>query len=87
MTTVSIPDAVCVEVGGDHAFVITNDGALNSDLLVLDITDPAAPSVITEATVTGLFGAPRDMALDDDVLFVTDEGNGAIYSFDVLEFP
>lgn len=85
VTTVSIPDAIKVEVGGDHAFVLTDDGAGNADLIVLDITNPAAPAVIPQATVTGVGGT--DLVLDDDVLFVTSEGDGAIKAYDVLAFP
>jgi hypothetical protein len=87
VTSVDIADAVVVEVAGDHAFVLTDDGAGAGGLVVLDITSPEAPSVISAATVSGLLAAPRDMALDDDVLFVADEGNGAIYAFDVSMFP
>lgn len=84
VTTVSIPDAITIEVSGDHAFVLTNDGIGNGELIVLDITNPAAPSVIPAATVTVV---GTDLTLDNDVLFVTSEGDGAIYAYDVLAFP
>lgn len=87
VTTVSIPNAVAIEVGGDHAYVITDDGLGAGELIIVDITAPAAPAVIPAATVSGVLGAPRDLVWDDDVLFVTDEGNGAVYAFDVLAFP
>lgn len=86
-TTVSIPNAVAIEVGGDHAYVLTDDGIGNGALHIVDISTPAAPVDIPAATVTGLLGAPRDLVWDDDVLFVTDEGNGAVYAFDVAAYP
>jgi hypothetical protein len=65
-----------IAVSGSHAYVVEHLD-LDGHVHVVDVSDPAAPEVVSSLRVTAEdFSVPLDAAIADDQLFVADQEHG-----------